>query len=137
VTIPIIANGDIDSAEKAHEVLTRTGADAIMIGRAAQGNPWLFTEINYFLNTGQRLKKPTATEIHQTLLRHLDSLYSFYGDTVGVRMARKHIGWYFRQLNAAVDSNTKNRINQAQDPVQQLLLINATFQLLITNSATS
>lgn len=134
VTLPIIANGDIDSAEKAHAVLSSTGADAIMIGRAAQGNPWLFTEINTFLNTGQRIKKPTATEVHQTLLSHLDSLYSFYGNTVGVRIARKHIGWYFRQLDS-VDSNTKTRINQAQDPTQQLLLINATFKRLTTDTA--
>jgi len=78
VSIPIIANGDIDSAEKAHAVLTSTGADAIMIGRAAQGNPWLFTQINHFLNTGKIIKKPIVTDIHHTILTHLDSLYSFY-----------------------------------------------------------
>ncbi|MDD1608902.1 MAG: tRNA dihydrouridine synthase DusB [Methylococcaceae bacterium] len=136
VTIPIIANGDIDCAEKAHAVLTSTGADAIMIGRAAQGNPWLFAEINYFLKTGKTIKKPTVSEIHQTILQHLDALYSFYGNTVGVRMARKHIGWYFKHFNS-VDSHTKNRINQAQHPVEQLLLINAAFNFLITDGAAS
>jgi tRNA-dihydrouridine synthase B len=136
VTIPIIANGDIDCAEKAHAVLTSTGADAIMIGRAAQGNPWLFTEINSFLNTGKTIKKPTVSDIHQTLLQHLEALYSFYGNTVGVRMARKHIGWYFKQVNA-IDLNTKNRINQAQHPVEQLMLINTAFNLLITDSTVS
>lgn len=136
VTIPIIANGDIDSAEKAHYVLTTTGADAIMIGRAAQGNPWLFAEINYFLNTGKTIKKPTVSDIHQTLFTHLGNLYSFYGNTVGVRMARKHIGWYFKQLNF-IDSITKNDINQAEHPAQQLLLINAAFNFLTIDGVTS
>ena len=93
VGIPIIANGDIDSAEKADYVLTATGADAIMIGRAAQGNPWLFNQISHFLKTGKNLEKPTDTAIHSTLLSHLDQLYSFYGNVSGVRIARKHIGW--------------------------------------------
>lgn len=136
VTIPIIANGDIDSAEKADFVLKTTGADAIMIGRAAQGNPWLFTEINAFLNTGKIINKPTMTEIHATLLQHLDSLYSFYGNTTGVRMARKHIGWYFKNC-ACIDANTKNRINQAEHPEQQRQLIDATFNFLITDGAAS
>jgi tRNA-dihydrouridine synthase B len=136
VTIPIIANGDIDCAEKAHSVLSSTGADAIMIGRAAQGNPWLFTEINHFLNTGKIIKKPTVSEIHTTLLQHLEALYSFYGNTVGVRIARKHIGWYFKQVNS-VDTHTKNRINQAQHPAEQLLLINATFNFLIADGVVS
>jgi len=136
VTIPVIANGDIDSAEKAHAVLTSTGADAIMIGRAAQGNPWLFTEINHFLNTGKIIKKPTVSDIHQTLLQHLEALYSFYGNTLGVRIARKHIGWYFKHFNS-VDSHTKNRINQAQHPIEQLLLVNATFHSLITDGTAS
>ncbi|MFI3219204.1 MAG: tRNA dihydrouridine synthase DusB [Methylococcales bacterium] len=132
VTIPVIANGDIDSAEKAYHVLSSTGADAIMIGRAAQGNPWLFSQINHFLNTGKQLKKPTFTDIHQTLVTHLESLYSFYGNTVGVRMARKHIGWYFKHFDW-VDLNIKNSINQAQHPSQQLMLINTAFVLLTTD----
>jgi len=136
VSIPIIANGDIDSAEKAHAVLVSTGADAIMIGRAAQGNPWLFTQINHFLNTGKIIKKPTVTDIHHTILTHLDSLYSFYGNTAGVRMARKHIGWYFKHFDS-IDSNSKAIINQAQEPLQQLMLINSVFNSLTTDSATS
>lgn len=136
VTIPVIANGDIDSAEKARFVLTSTGADAIMIGRAAQGNPWLFTQINHFLNTGKTINKPTVTDIHHTILPHLDSLYSFYGNTVGVRMARKHIGWYFRHFDS-IDSDTKAIINQAQTPEEQLKLINSVFNSLTTDSATS
>jgi len=136
VSIPIIANGDIDSAEKAYAVLTSTGADAIMIGRAAQGNPWLFTQINHFLNTGKIIKKPTVTDIHHTILTHLDSLYSFYGNTAGVRMARKHIGWYFKHFDS-IDSNSKAIINQAQEPLQQLMLINSVFNSLTTDSATS
>lgn len=136
VSIPIIANGDIDSAEKARAVLTSTGADALMIGRAAQGNPWLFTQINHFLTTGKIIKKPTIMDIHQTVLTHLESLYSFYGSTVGVRMARKHIGWYFKHVDS-VDSHTKALINQAQAPREQLMLINSVFNSLTTDNATS
>lgn len=133
VTIPVIANGDIDSAEKAQQVLNYTGADAIMIGRAAQGNPWLFSQVNHFLSTGKMLKKPSVSEIQQTLLKHLESLYSFYGDTVGVRMARKHIAWYFKQLNT-IDVDTKQGINQAEQPAQQLRLINTAFNLLTSKN---
>jgi tRNA-dihydrouridine synthase B len=135
VNIPIIANGDIDSAEKAHYVLSQTGADAIMIGRAAQGNPWLFNEINYFLKTGTFLEKPTNSVIQNTLLCHLEQLYSFYGNVSGVRIARKHIGWYFKHLDV-ISQDTKNTINQAQCPTQQQALINSAFNLLSTDSAT-
>lgn len=132
VNIPVIANGDIDTAEKAFAVLTNTGADAIMIGRAAQGNPWLFTQINHFLKTGKALKKPGVSDIHQTLLSHLENLYGFYGNSTGVRMARKHIAWYFRHFHF-VDSSIRSGINQAQHPSQQLMLVNSAFNLLITN----
>jgi tRNA-dihydrouridine synthase B len=136
VTIPIIANGDIDSAEKARFVLASTGADALMIGRAAQGNPWLFSQINHFLNTGKVVKKPPVSEIQQTLLQHLEDLYSFYGKLSGVRIARKHIAWYFRHFDG-VDSNTKTLINQAELPAQQLMLINAVFNFLTTDPLAS
>ena len=126
VGIPIIANGDIDTAEKADYVLAATGADAIMIGRAAQGNPWLFNQISHFLKTGKNLEKPTDTAIHSTLLSHLDQLYSFYGNVSGVRIARKHIGWYFKHLGA-ISQDTKNGINQATSPSRQLALINSAF----------
>ncbi len=129
VRIPIIANGDIDTAEKAIYVLAATGADAIMIGRAAQGNPWLFEQIGHFIKTGKALAKPTDTAIHSTLLSHLDQLYSFYGNASGVRIARKHIGWYFKHLGA-ISQDTKNGINQATTPSRQLALINSAFNHL-------
>jgi tRNA-dihydrouridine synthase B len=126
--IPIIANGDIDSAEKAKFVLDTTGADAIMIGRAAQGNPWLFNQISHFLKTGKALEKPADSTIHSTLLSHLEQLYSFYGNVSGVRMARKHIGWYFRHFGS-VSQDTKNIINHATVPAQQIMLVRAAVNL--------
>jgi tRNA-dihydrouridine synthase B len=94
VSIPVMANGDIDTPEQAHEVLRVTGADAVMIGRAAQGRPWIFREIAHFLATGTHLPPPSADEIRGLLLGHLDHLHAFYGEPAGVRIARKHIGWY-------------------------------------------
>ena len=94
LTIPVVANGDIDSPEKARQVLAYTGADAIMIGRAAQGRPWIFREIDHFLRTGQYLAPPTWNEMRNLLLAHLADHYHFYGERTGVRTARKHIGWY-------------------------------------------
>ena len=126
VSIPVIANGDIDSIEKADYVLKITGADAIMIGRAAQGNPWLFSEINHFLETGKILEKPTHATIQTTLLDHLEQLYSFYGNLTGVRIARKHIGWYFNHLNT-ISQETKYNVNQAQCPTEQILQVNLAF----------
>ncbi|MDD5633472.1 MAG: tRNA-dihydrouridine synthase, partial [Methylococcales bacterium] len=134
VSIPIIANGDIDSAEKAKYVLDTTGADAIMIGRAAQGNPWLFNQISQFLKTGKAVEKPTDSAIHNTLLGHLEQLYSFYGNACGVRIARKHIGWYFKQLGC-VSQDIKNNINQTMCPTRQLALIDSAFNLLTTDRA--
>ncbi|MBB5191378.1 tRNA-dihydrouridine synthase B [Silvimonas terrae] len=96
--IPVIANGDIDTPQKAKAVLAETGADAIMIGRAAQGRPWLFREIAHFLATGEMLPAPEVTEIRAVLLQHLDELYTFYGEYSGCRIARKHIAWYTRGL---------------------------------------
>ncbi|HMM55520.1 MAG TPA: tRNA dihydrouridine synthase DusB [Candidatus Desulfobacillus sp.] len=96
--IPVVANGDIDSPEKAKRVLAATGADALMIGRAAQGRPWIFREIEHYLATGERLPPPRVAEIHGVLLDHLEALYAFYGSETGVRVARKHISWYTRGL---------------------------------------
>jgi len=96
VTIPVIANGDIDSPEKARHVLDYTGADAVMIGRAAQGRPWIFREVAHFLETGQHLAPPTFGELRALLLEHLEDHYRFYGEFTGVRSARKHIGWYLQ-----------------------------------------
>ncbi len=98
ITIPVIANGDIDSPEKAKYVLQYTGADAIMIGRAAQGRPWIFREVVHFLNTGLHLHPPTYHELQSCLLEHLEDHYRFYGEFTGVRTARKHIGWYLASL---------------------------------------
>lgn len=94
LAIPVIANGDIDSPQKAREILATTGADAVMIGRAAQGRPWLFRETVHFLATGDLLPGPTWPELRALLLEHLDDHYRFYGELAGVRTARKHIGWY-------------------------------------------
>ena len=96
--IPVVANGDIDSPEAAQAVLRATGADAVMIGRAAQGRPWLFREIEHFMATGERLAPPLVLEVRRALLDHLHDHYSLYGDYTGVRSARKHIGWYVRSL---------------------------------------
>jgi tRNA-dihydrouridine synthase B len=96
--IPVVANGDIDSPEKAQSVLRQTGADALMIGRAAQGRPWIFREIEHFLNTGDHLPAPTIVEAAGWLLEHLQDHYALYGESVGVRSARKHIGWALRTL---------------------------------------
>ncbi len=98
IRIPVIANGDIDSPEKARAVLRHTGADAVMIGRAAQGRPWIFREIDHFLRTGEHLAPPTRQELRDLLLDHLDDHYRFYGEHTGVRTARKHIGWYLSGL---------------------------------------
>ena len=104
-----------------------------MIGRGAQGNPWLFAEINYYLETGKHLEKPTISAIQSTLLNHLEQLYSFYGNVSGVRIARKHIAWYFKHLGASQD--TKSNINQADCPSRQVTLINSAFTLLSTDRA--
>ncbi len=98
VGVPVVANGDIDSPEKAQSVLAATGADALMIGRAAQGRPWIFREIHHFLATGEHLAPPLVAELERLLLAHLDEHYSLYGAETGVRSARKHIAWYLRSL---------------------------------------
>ncbi|WP_210541964.1 tRNA dihydrouridine synthase DusB [Rhodoferax sp. PAMC 29310] len=98
VRVPVVANGDIDSPEKAREVLAATGADAVMIGRAAQGRPWIFREITHFMATGTHLAPPLVAEVKHLLLEHLLDHYSLYGEYAGVRTARKHIGWYVKAL---------------------------------------
>ncbi len=101
VSIPVIANGDVDSPRKAAHVLDVTGADGLLIGRAAQGRPWLFREVVNYLQTGTDLAPPTAAEVRDIMLAHLDALYSFYGEFTGVRVARKHLAWYCRDRPAA------------------------------------
>ena len=96
LSIPVIANGDIDSPRKAEFVLAYTGCDAVMVGRAAQGRPWIFREIAHYLATGELLPEPSLTEVRDVLLGHLEHLHAFYGEPAGVRIARKHLGWYAR-----------------------------------------
>jgi len=96
LSIPVFANGDIDSPQKAAQVLHATGADAVLVGRAAQGRPWIFREIAHFLATGEELPPPSISEVRQILLGHLHALHEFYGELQGVRIARKHLGWYVK-----------------------------------------
>ena len=123
--IPVIANGDITTPEKAKYVLDYTGADAVMIGRAAQGRPWIFREIAHYLQTGRHLPLPEVTEIHTVLLEHVHDLYAFYGEITGVRVARKHISWYTRGLVGA--SSFRHTMNLLDTPEAQLHAVNEYF----------
>ena len=119
--IPVVANGDIDSPEKAREVLAATGADAIMIGRAAQGRPWIFREIAHFLDTGEHLAPPSVHEAKNWLLEHLDEHYGLYGEVTGVRTARKHIGWAVRALPGGLQfRDAMNRLESSEEQVRAL-----------------
>jgi len=123
--IPVIANGDIDSPEKAQYVLQYTGADAVMIGRAAQGRPWIFREIAHFLETGTHLPPPSYGELRECLLEHLEHHYRFYGEYTGVRSARKHIGWYLADMPKAESLITC--INQAEQTADQIRALEQWF----------
>lgn len=125
VKIPVIANGDIDTPEKARKVLEYTGADAVMIGRAAQGRPWIFREISYYLATNNYLPLPEITEIHHVLINHLYDLYDFYGGYSGVRIARKHISWYTKGLVGS--AAFRHAMNQLQTCDQQISAVNDFF----------
>jgi tRNA-dihydrouridine synthase B len=132
VRIPVIANGDITSPEKARFVLDYTGADAVMIGRAAQGRPWIFREIEHFLATGEKLAPPQVAEIREVLIAHLHDLYAFYGYERGARVARKHIGWYTKGLrNSAV---FRARMNTLDDARAQLAAVSQFFDSLLAHS---
>ncbi len=121
VLIPIIANGDITTPEKAAEILTTYNVDGIMIGRAAQGNPWIFREINHYLKTGEKLKSPDTIEICETLIKHISNLHQFYGEYQGVRIARKHIGWYCKQKENSNEFRAViNRIENASEQLSVL-----------------
>lgn len=126
ISIPVIANGDITDAKKAKHVLEQTGADAIMIGRGAQGKPWIFNEIQQQLIDNKSYKKPTVKDIQLIINNHLEHLYSFYGDLSGVRIARKHIGWYFDNLGN-IPPVRKKEIYQALKSSQQIAMINSVF----------
>ncbi len=127
--IPIIANGDINSAQKAKAVLDYTQADAIMVGRAAQGQPWIFTEINHYLTHGELPPPISLAEKQTTLQQHLEALYQFYGDKMGVQIARKHIHWYIN-LIGLIPNTLKQKINQAPVPTEQIHWVNNAFNFL-------
>ena len=121
VKIPVIANGDISTPEAAAEILKTYNVDGIMIGRAAQGNPWIFREIDHFLNSGEKLESPDTNEICNTLVKHIANLHYFYGEYQGVRIARKHISWYCKkQSNATAFRATINLIESADEQISAL-----------------
>jgi tRNA-dihydrouridine synthase B len=126
VNIPVIANGDITTPEKAQHVLEYTGADALMIGRAAQGRPWLFREIDHFLKTGRHLPAPKSEEIRRVLISHMHDLYDFYGEHTGLRVARKHISWYTRGLPAS--AQFRHHMNRLENREDQLRAVNEFFE---------
>ncbi|MGB8338552.1 MAG: tRNA dihydrouridine synthase DusB [Burkholderiales bacterium] len=132
VNIPLIANGDITTPEKAKFVLEYTGADAVMIGRAAQGRPWIFREIEYFLQTGMHLPPPEVKEIRRVLLIHLTDLHEFYGTVTGTRIARKHISWYTKGLVGS--AAFRHAMNQLQTSEEQYTAIEIFFDQLAANN---
>jgi len=133
VRIPVVANGDIDSPEAAREVLRRTGTDAIMVGRAAQGRPWIFREIAHFLATGEHLPPPGLSQVKTWLLEHLDDHYDLYGESTGVRSARKHLGWYVQSLSLPVGEAARFRagVNATQTIDDQRRVVAQAFDAWI------
>ncbi len=127
VKVPVIANGDIDSPQSARQVLQDTGADALMIGRAAQGNPWIFREVSHYLSSGESLPGPDADEVGATLLEHLEALYRFYGGYQGVRVARKHLSWYLKPRPGG--AGLWARINRVEDAATQHRMVRRFFEL--------
>ena len=133
LSIPVMANGDVDSPRKAREVLDYTGCDAVLVGRAAQGRPWIFREIAHYLDTGTGLPEPSLAEVRDILLGHLRHLHDFYGEPSGVRIARKHLGWYARDRpeNAAF----RAVVNRAETADAQLRLTADYFEALVAGVA--
>jgi len=140
LSIPVIANGDIDSPARAAFVLRHTGADAVMIGRAAQGRPWIFREIAHFLATGEQLPPPVLSEVRDILIAHLHSLHAFYGEPAGVRIARKHLGWYAKTAPTESDrpehcdaqrAAFRAVVNRAESAAMQAALTGDYFEALI------
>ncbi|WP_299586193.1 tRNA dihydrouridine synthase DusB [uncultured Microbulbifer sp.] len=133
VSIPVFANGDIGSAERARQVLDYTGAAAVMIGRAAQGRPWIFREIAHYLATGERLSEPTLDEVRKILITHLNELHQFYGEVMGVRIARKHVGWYLKTL--ANSESFRKTFFQIESAEVQHASVHEWFERRITRGA--
>jgi tRNA-dihydrouridine synthase B len=134
VGIPVFANGDVDSPDKARFVLDCTNADGLMIGRAAQGRPWIFREIAHYLATGERLPEPPIAEVRDILLGHLEDLYAFYGEAMGVRIARKHLGWYAK--DRPENSAFRAVANRAERASEQYRLTRDYFDALAAGVAT-
>jgi tRNA-dihydrouridine synthase B len=128
VRIPVLANGDVGTPQQARHVLNVTGADALMIGRGAQGRPWIFREIAHYLATGEVLPEPEPTEVATILLSHLEQLYAFYGEQAGVRIARKHLGWYAK--DRAENAAFRQVVNRAETALEQLRLTRDYFAAL-------
>ncbi|MHC9084909.1 tRNA dihydrouridine synthase DusB [Luteimonas sp. RIT-PG2_3] len=138
LSIPVIANGDIDSPRKALQVLQQTGADAVMIGRAAQGRPWIFREVAHFLAHGQELPPPSLAEIRDILLGHLQALHAFYGEVSGVRIARKHLGWYAKdrpEHSSEQRDAFRAVVNRADSAQAQIDLTRDYFDALVAGVA--
>lgn len=130
VEIPVFTNGDIDTPQKAKQVLDYTGASAVMIGRAAQGRPWIFREIDHFLRTGNLLAEPALQEVRDILCAHLRELHRFYGEFMGVRIARKHVGWYMKTL--AHSESFRKTFNHIENAQEQHASVQDYFERLIT-----
>ena len=128
VSIPVIANGDITSPEKAQEVLNFTGADGVMIGRGAQGNPWIFKQIQHYLETGENLSPPSLSEQYKILHEHVANVQNFYGEVTGVRIARKHVGWYLAEHDT--ERQFRKTFNAIDDASLQLEALDAYFESL-------
>ena len=126
VSMPVLANGDITTPQKALEVLQHTGAAAVMIGRAAQGNPWIFQQINHYLEHGEMAAKPPIEEVAEVMCRHLAALHKFYGEYTGVRVARKHIGWYVTNLDGG--KAFAQQFNKIENHLEQQYLLQQFFQ---------
>lgn len=134
IRIPVVANGDIDSPEKAKYVLDYTGADAIMIGRAAQGRPWIFREIAHYLETGEHLAAPSIQEVKEVLLGHLAELYAFYGEYSGCRIARKHIAWYTKGLRSS--NEFRQNMYKVESTTEQFKVVADYFDQLLIHGET-
>jgi tRNA-dihydrouridine synthase B len=135
VRIPVIANGDVTAPQKARDVLAATGADALMIGRAAQGRPWIFREIAHYLATGELLLSPPVAFVGETLLAHVRALHEFYGETAGVRIARKHLAWYAK--DRAENAAFRAVVNRAETAEEQLRLTRDYFATLADTATTA